>query len=267
MADKPAPLTVVLTGAGGGIGSAISRVLAASGHRLVLVGRNGERLEALRRELPEDGDHRVVGADLLDAGQRQRLVETCRDLPDGVDVLINNAGVSTFAMLSATSDETIRAVVDTNLTAPMLLTRDMVPVLTRSARPAIVNIGSAFGHIGHPGFSVYGASKFGLRGFTEALRRELSDGNITVHYLAPRAVDTTMNSAAVNGLNAALGNKADPPEKVATQVLRLLQRRSGSNRFIGWPERLFIKINALFPAIVDNALSKKLATIRQFAAK
>ena len=264
---KPAKntMTVLITGASGGIGSAIAQLLAAGGHRLLLQGRNAERLQALRASLPHSDDHLVLAADLLDADQRRQLVERCGAISGGVDALINNAGVSQFALLADMSDETLARMLHTNLLVPMALTRDLLPLLQRSERPAIVNIGSAFGHIGHPGFAAYSASKSGLHGFTESLRRELADTGVRVHYLAPRAVDTELNTAAVNALNRSLGNKADSPEKVAEQCLRLLQGRASGRRFIGWPERLFIKVNALFPAVVDSALAKKLPVIRQFA--
>lgn len=259
------PLTVLLTGAGGGIGTAIAQTLAEDGHRLVLVGRNPGRLERLKAGLAGSDRHTTVTADLVDATHRSALVSACTALPGGVDVLVNNAGVSTFAMLSDIGDRALGAMLHTNLLAPIALTRDLLPLLHNSESAAVINIGSAFGHIGHPGFSVYSASKFGLHGFTEALRRELSDSGIAVHYLAPRAVDTELNTEAVNNLNRALGNKSDSPERVAQQVRRLLARSGSERHFIGWPERFFIKLNALFPSLVDGALGKKMPLIRQHA--
>ncbi|MBB3062454.1 SDR family oxidoreductase [Microbulbifer rhizosphaerae] len=259
------PVTVLLTGASGGIGSAIARALAEEGHRLMLVGRNTGRLQQLRATLANSSRHIVITANLLDAAQRGALVSACAALPGGVDVLINGAGVSTFAELGDIGDTELGAMLHTNLLVPIALTRNLLPLLRNSKNPAVINIGSAFGHIGHPGFSVYSASKFGLHGFTEAMRRELSDSCIAVHYLAPRAVDTELNTEAVNSLNRALGNKSDPPEMVARQVLNLLGERCSARRFIGWPERIFIKLNALFPSLVDGALGKKVPLIRRYA--
>lgn len=266
MSDKQS-LTVLLTGASGGIGSAIATLLAERGHRVLLQGRNAARLQQLKDSLPFSERHRVMPANLLDAEQRTALVRECAELDSGVDVLINNAGVSSFALLSDMSDSTLSGLLNTNLLVPMALTRDLLPLLQRSHSSAIINIGSAFGHIGHPGFSAYSASKSGLHGFTESLRRELSDCGVRVHYLAPRAVDTDLNTEAVNGLNRALGNKSDSPREVAMQCVRLLDSRAGRRRFIGWPERLFIKVNALFPALVDSALAKKMPLIRQYASQ
>ena len=265
MNDQQQPLTVLVTGASGGIGRAIARLLATQGHRLLLQGRNAGRLQQLLEWLPGNERHQVLVADLLDAGQRKALVGRCRELPGGIDVLINNAGISTFALLADTGDAVMENLLRTNLLVPMALTRDLLPLLERNGRGTVINIGSAFGHIGHPGFSVYGASKSGLHGFSEALCREVRDTGIRVHYLAPRAVDTELNSEAVNNLNHALGNKSDSPEWVAQQCVNLLRSNAGRRRFIGWPERLFIKVNALFPALVDSALSKKMPVIRRYA--
>lgn len=265
MATNTGALTILLTGASGGIGHALAHSLAARGHRLLLQGRNKLALEQLCASLPEAHRHLVVPADLRNLQQRQELVHNCHALPDGVDVLINNAGVARFALLADTDDTAMRSILETNLLVPMALTRDLLPLLQRSQQGALINIGSAFGHIGHPGFSIYGASKSGLHGFTEALRRELGDSQVKVHYLAPRAVDTSLNTDAVVGLNRALGNRSDSPQRVAEQCVALLEGGRSARRFMGWPERLFIKINALLPSLVDSALVKKMPLIRRFA--
>ncbi|WP_237067532.1 SDR family oxidoreductase [Microbulbifer guangxiensis] len=256
--------TVLLTGASGGLGHAIARLLAEQGDRLLLQGRNADRLEQLRCSLANPGRHRVLAADLLESAGRRELVQMCRG-ESGLDVLINNAGISRFALLGDLDDRELADILHTNLLVPMALTRDLLPLLQQSPAAAVINIGSTFGHIGHPGFTAYSASKAGLFGFTEALRRECADGGVRVHYLAPRAVDTELNTPAVRALNRALRNKADTPAVVALQCSNLLHKASGQRRFIGWPERFFIKINALFPGLVDSALSKKLPVIRRYA--
>ncbi|WP_160154666.1 SDR family oxidoreductase [Microbulbifer sp. ALW1] len=258
-------LTILLTGASGGIGQALAHNLAARGHRLLLQGRNQVALKQLCDALPGAHRHLVMPADLLDPQQRAELLRSCRSLSGGVDVLINNAGVARFALLADTDDSAMRSILETNLLVPMALTRDLLPLLQQSTKGAVINIGSAFGHIGHPGFSIYGASKSGLHGFTEALRRELGDSQVKVHYLAPRAVDTSLNTDAVVGLNRALGNRSDSPQRVAQQCLALLEGGRSARRFMGWPERLFIKVNALLPSLVDGALVKKMPVIRRFA--
>jgi short-subunit dehydrogenase len=140
----------------------------------------------------------------------------------------------------------------------------MLPILEKSEHPVIVNIGSTFGSIGYSGFAVYSASKFGLRGFTEALRRELANTAIDVCYVAPRATRTTINSKHVNEMNAALGTAMDDPAIVAAQVLIAIESRKAET-YIGWPEKLFVKINQLIPKIIDDALHKQLPVITRFS--
>jgi short-subunit dehydrogenase len=161
---------------------------------------------------------------------------------------------------------TVEAMLQTNLVAPMLLCRQMLPLLKARPEAALVMLGSIFGSIGHPGFVAYCAGKFGLRGFTEALARELADTPVQVLYLAPRATRTALNPERVNDLNAALGNSVDDPGEVARALVELLERGS-RRRYLGWPEKLFVRINALLPGIVDRALAGKLDTVRHFATR
>lgn len=257
--------TVLLTGASGGIGEAIARRLARSGARLMLVGRSPATLQALRDTLDTTGGpHIVVVADIATAVGRNAMHDALQQLRAPLDALVNGAGVSRFSLLADSSPADIEAQIATNLTAPILITRLLLPFLQHAGR--IVNIGSSFGGIGYPGFSTYCASKFALRGFTEALRRELGDGTLQVACLAPRATRTALNSAAVCAMNEELGNTMDPPELVAAMVERMLLEPRMRDRAMGWPERFFLRINALFPALVDGALRKQLAAIKRFAA-
>lgn len=252
----------LLTGASGGIGHAIASALAAKGVSLILVGRNSMKLHALAESLP--GAHDVICADLSEVNERMALVTKVAEL-GGLTMLVNNAGVSHLSMLEDTNSVTIESVIETNLIAPMLLTQALLPLLKQDKPTQIVNIGSAFGSIGFAGQSAYCASKFGLRGFTESLMRELADSNIRVSYLAPRATATAINNDVANAMNEALGNQVDMPSVVAQHFIELLEGNK-SRAFIGFPERLFVKINGVFPSLVDKALLKKLPIIKRFIA-
>ena len=130
----------------------------------------------------------------------------------------------------------------------------------------VANIGSALGAIGNPGYSAYCASKAGLARFSETLRRELADTNVRVLHLNPRVIRTTMNSEAVNTLNEQLGNKSDTPRAVARILLNKIQGNQSGDHNVGWPEKLFIKINALLPSLVDRDFRKHLALIKTAAS-
>ncbi len=257
--------TVVLTGASGGIGEAIAARLAAEGARLVLVARNGERLARVIERL-QPGRHTAVAADLATPDGRQRVVEACRATSgEGVSLLVNSAGINEFEFLESQDAENIRRLIDVNLTSPILLCHALLPLLRQQEEALIVNIGSTFGSIGFPGFSAYCASKFGLRGFTEALRRELDGSGVSVSYVAPRATRTDLNSGAVVQMNAAIGAAMDDPAFVADAVMSTIRGTGRSDKYLGWPEKLFVRINALFPWLVDSSLRKQLPIIRRFA--
>lgn len=255
---------VLLTGASGGIGAAIAHRLAGEGARLWLVGRNADTLERLRSALPAAASHRAVIADLASNEGRDFLARTLEADGSPLDALVHAAGISRFAWLADTPPDALEAQFATNLVAPVLLTQRLLPRLAPRGR--ILFLGSSFGGIGYPGFSAYCASKFALRGFTEALRRELADTGVQVAYLAPRATRTALNSPAVCAMNDALGNATDPPERVADAVARMLAAPRMCDRALGWPERLFLRLNAVFPALVDGALRKQLPAIKRFAA-
>ncbi len=255
LADK----TILLTGATGGIGAAMAHRLAGGGARMVLVSRSPDKLEALLAALPGDG-HAVVAADIGSPEGRAQVVDACGDALYG---LINNAGVNRFGLLESLSDQQLQQIMDINTVAPIALTRDLLPVIVRNGG-LIVNVGSGFGSIGFPGYCAYSASKFALRGFTEALRRELADTPVRILYLAPRATQTAMNSPEVMAMNEELGNRVDAPEAVAEELAALLQRGKGS-RLVGRPERLFARLNALFPSLVDSALARQIPTIKRKA--
>ncbi|MGB5277064.1 MAG: SDR family oxidoreductase [Gammaproteobacteria bacterium] len=254
--------TVLITGASGGIGETICNKLVDAGARLIAVGNEVEKLERLVQSLP--GMHAWVSADLTTAEGIQAVADEV-DRQGGVDILINNAGVARFGFLAQQSEGDLSAQITVNLLAPMLLTRALLPTLMKSSSPSIVNMGSTFGSIGYSGFTGYCASKFGLRGFTEALRRELADTPIRIFYIAPRATRTPINNEQVMAMNQALGNKMDEPEVVADHLLSMLLSRRTFTRYIGWPEKMYVFINNLIPQVVDKAMRKQLPVIRRFA--
>lgn len=260
--------TFVLTGANGGIGTAIAEALAEQGACLLLMGVDEPSLLNLRdrlRRVFHGGKHEAVAADLTTPKGLATALDACRSMPKGIDGLINSAGIADFALLENLTSSRLQLAIQINLLAPMQLTQALLPLLRKRKESAIINMGSTFGSIGYPGFATYCASKAGLRGFTEAMRRELADTNVQVHYLAPRAVDTPINSPAVVAMNGELGNATDSPETVANEVVRLLQCKRSSWSFIGWPEKLFVRVNGVFPRVVDKSIRKQLATIKQFA--
>jgi len=258
---------ILLTGACGGLGTELARQLHRSGANLILVGRNSEALDRLKTELNQyDGSTSIcVTADISKLAGREELIDYCKTHHADLDILINNAGVNEFALLADSDGKAYANILETNLTAPIHIIHQLLPLLKARKEAAIVNVGSTFGNIGFPGYSVYSATKFGLRGFTEALRRELVDDNFQVLYFAPRAIQTKMNSEVADEMNHQLGSKSDSPEDVAKQLVQALINGKTKQSFVGWPEKFFVRLNSLFPSIVDGAMKKQFSTVKKYS--
>ena len=251
---------ILLTGATGGLGQELANQLAAAGASLLLAGRDEEKLAHLTSRLGPK--HSSVRADLCRPEGIANVAGAAREFR--INVLINNAGVGGFGLFDHQAWPEIEQVMETNLHVPLRLTHSLVTWLKSRPEAAIVNIGSTFGSLPFPGFAAYSAAKAGLRGFSQALRRELADTQVAVIYLAPRAFDTPMNSAAVNALNHELKNQCDAVSVVARQILNALEKETGEKHF-GFPERLFARLNGIAPTLIDQGLAGKLATIKRHA--
>jgi short-subunit dehydrogenase len=257
------PFRVVLTGASGGIGQKLALAMAPLSATMLLVGRNENALAGLQNELRKINPALIVSTAACDLGTaegRAAVLNTAQTMPGGINLLVNNAGVLDFHSFATQDEALIESLIHTNLTSPILLTRKLLPLIVTGQ---IVNIGSAFGDIGYPGFAAYCASKFGLRGFSQALRRELSDSQIQVRYFAPRATRTGINSSAVNRMNAELKTAMDEPEIVAAAFLKFLAGNK-MEAVLGWPENLYVFINRLRHQLTDKAIGKQLGIIKKY---
>jgi short-subunit dehydrogenase len=253
--------TILLTGASGGIGCAIAKALSERGARLILVGRNDKTLSQLNQSL--GGQHLDCLADMSTQGGRDAIMAFCENEVSQIDVVINNAGVSHFGSFEHMDPLLLEQLMHTNLISQMLLCQAFIPLLSTFKKSEIINMGSTFGSIGYPGFTAYCASKFGLRGFSEALSRELSDRPISIRYFAPRATQTAFNTEQVVDMNKALGNGVDSAEQVAEAFIGFLGH-SRHRTFLGWPEKLFVRLNGILPTVVDQAIAKKLSIIKRY---
>ncbi|WP_367253690.1 SDR family oxidoreductase [Pseudomonas sp. stari2] len=254
---------VVLTGASGGIGLAIADALCAAGAQVLAVARHQAVLQPLLERYPQNLCW--VAADLTFLSDRRKVLAAAEAI-GGLNLLINAAGINHFAMLEQLDDSEINAMLAVNISAPICLTRLLLPLLKQADSAMVVNVGSTYGSIGYPGYASYCATKFALRGFSEALRRELADTRVGVLYVAPRATRTSMNSLAAQALNDALNASVDDPQTVAAAVVHAIV---GDRRdlYLGWPERFFVRLNSLLPILVDRGLRKQLPLIRRLSEK
>ena len=256
---------LVLTGASGGLGQAFAMALAKHSSAMVLVGRDRDRLETLRRRVGESDPRIVVttvAGDITEADVRHRVFEAARALPGTVNLLINAAGMNEFHAFESQAESAIERLLAVNLLAPIQMTQRLLPLLKTARSAQVVNVGSIFGYLGYPGFAVYCATKFGLRGFSQALRRELAASDVVVRYFAPRATRTAFNAPAVSAMNRALKTREDEPERVAGKLVRFLAG-GGGERKLGFPERLYVLLNDLVPGVNDRAIRAQLSIIRK----
>jgi 3-oxoacyl-[acyl-carrier protein] reductase len=179
----------LLTGASGGIGAAVARQLHAQGAALVLTGRRRDALEALVDELGERA--RLEVADLVDPAASERLIRAV-ETEGGIDILINNAGLTRDNLALRLKDEDWQTVLDVNLTAGFRLIRAALRGMMKRRFGRIINVTSIVAVTGNPGQANYAAAKAGMIGMSKALAAEVASRGITVNCIAPGFIETAM---------------------------------------------------------------------------
>ena len=246
---------VLVTGAGSGIGRALAVEAARLGMAVAMCGRRPDALSETAGLLGKGSGAMVLPADVTSAADRRRIAEWIGASWGHLDVLVNNAGIVQGGSLEASDDASIERMFQTNVMAPMSLTRELMPMLAAAAPSRVVNVGSVFGDIPYAGFAAYSASKFALRGFSIALRRELKDKGIAVTYAAPRATQTDA-AVAFSDLIAASRMRLDSPAQVAGQSWRAVVDDS-ETAYPPGPERLYVLVQRIFPRLIDLALAAR----------
>jgi 3-oxoacyl-[acyl-carrier protein] reductase len=187
-------MTALVTGASGGIGSAIAEALAGQGARLAVSGSNVEKLEALRGSL--GGDHVALACNLSDGAAVDALVPRAAEALGGrLDILVNNAGVTRDNLAMRMKDEEWAGVLRVNLEAAFRLARAALKPMMRARYGRIISITSVVAATGNPGQANYAASKAGVTGMSKALAQEVASRNITVNCVAPGFIRSSMTDA------------------------------------------------------------------------
>lgn len=180
----------LVTGASGGIGEEIAKILHAQGAIVGLHGTRVEKLEALANTLGERVQ--LFPANLADRTEVKALGEKAEAELGGVDILVNNAGITKDGLFVRMSDEDWDAVLEVNLTSVFRLTRELTHPMMRRRYGRIINITSVVGVTGNPGQANYCASKAGMIGFTKSLAQEIATRNVTVNCVAPGFIESAM---------------------------------------------------------------------------
>jgi len=186
-------MTALVTGASGGLGSAIAKALASQGTRLAVSGSNVGKLEAFRADL--GGDHVALPCNLSDGAAVDQLVPQAVEALGKLDVLINNAGVTRDNLLMRMKDEEFEEVIRINLEAAFRLMRAAAKPMMKARFGRIISITSVVGVTGNPGQANYVASKAGLIGMTKSVAQELASRGITVNAIAPGFMASAMTDA------------------------------------------------------------------------
>jgi 3-oxoacyl-[acyl-carrier protein] reductase len=224
-------MTALVTGASGGLGSAIARSLAAQGARLALSGSNQAKLEAFAKEL--GGDHVTLVCDLSNAEQVDQLVPRAVEALGGkIDILVNNAGVTRDNLAMRMKDEEWDQVIKVNLEGAFRLMRAAMKPMMKARFGRIINITSVVGVTGNPGQANYVASKAGLIGMSKAFAQEVASRGITVNCLAPGFMTSAMTDALNEQQKAGILSKIPTGamgsgEDIGAAVVYLASREAG----------------------------------------
>ena len=256
---------VVLTGASSGIGRALALQLAGAGARLIVTARREERLAELVdrcRARAETGaasspvDIHYYAGDICHAETRRQIVEDVKRRWHGLDILINNAGIGAVGPFRTATPERLAQIMEVNFTAPVELIRATLSQLAQGDAPIIVNIGSVLGHVGVPKKSEYCASKFALRGFTDALRIELAADGIDVLWVAPNTTRSEFFDQLIEQQGTVAENPLSmTPEEVATRTISAI-RRGHPQRILTLSGRLLILARRWFPRTLGRLLRR-----------
>ncbi len=247
--------TALITGAGSGIGRALAVEASRRGMAVALVGRRTRNLDETRQMLPPGAVSLVIAADVTSAIDRQAIRERLAAEWGALGILVNNAGMLFAGAVTETDDDRLTQLIATNFAAPFAMTRELLPLLCASPAPRLVNIGSMLGDIAMPFFAAYSASKFALRGLSDALRRELRGLGVGVTYAAPRGARTDAARALARYLEP-LGMPLDPPEAIAARIWNAVARGADTVYPPG-RERVFVLLERLAPSLVTRALKAR----------
>lgn len=196
-------MTALVTGASGGIGSAIAQALSAQGARLAVSGSNPDKLSAFREAL--GGDHVAIPCDLSDGAAVDALVGQAVDALGGkLDILVNNAGVTRDNLVMRMKDDDWHQVISVNLEAAFRLARAAARPMMKARHGRIISITSVVGATGNPGQANYAASKGGLTAMSKALAQELASRGITVNCVAPGFIRSAMTDGLPDAQKEAL---------------------------------------------------------------
>ena len=252
-----------VTGASSGIGEALAYELAGRGARLILSARRKEELERVKGNCPEDTQLRIkiLTIDLSSPDTLPINVEMALHFFGGINILINNGGVSQRSLAKDTILDVDRQLMEVNYFAPVQLTKLLLPSMIAAGSGHIVNITSLVGKFGTPFRSGYAASKHAVHGFFDSLRAEIHTNNIKVTNICPGFIRTNVSINALTEDASALGEmdraqeEGMAPEICALKIVKAIERQKQEVN-IGGKETHFALIKRFFPSLFNRMIRK-----------
>ena len=238
---------VIITGASSGLGATTAKELARRGATVVLAARRAAQLQALADDIERAGGRALaVPTDVSQRADIDRLVQTTLDTFGRVDVLVNNAGISAGSSLSSSTDDQLEYLINVNLLAPTRCIQAVLPHMRQQGRGVIVNLGSVAGELATSG--LYSATKFGIRGLNDVLRRELRHDNIAVVLVAPGFIRTPMTTDVKIPMPG--------PELVARTIAGAIEHPR-RKIIVPWPYAPLVWLGKLLPWLTDAVIGSR----------
>ncbi len=250
---------VVVTGGTDGIGKALVNALLGMGAKVATCGRNHDKLYQLQSEHPSAALHTMV-ADVTSENDCRRFIETTIKFFGGVDILINNAGISMRALMKETSMDTMRKVMDINFFGAVYCTRYALDSIIER-KGTIVGVSSIAGYRGLPGRSGYSASKYALQGWLEAIKTELLHDGVHVMWVCPGFTTSNIRNAALNKDGESHGEtpmdegKMMTAEECATHILNAVRKKKRT-LVLTFTGKRTVFLNKFFPGLADKLAYK-----------
>lgn len=247
---------VLITGASSGFGEDAARLFAREGCKVVLAARRLERLQTLAAEIQNDGGEALaIPVDVNERAEIEVMVQTTLDLYGRIDILFNNAGFGSVDWFENLKPErNIETIIRVNLIGTILVTRAVIPHMLKRREGHIINMSSVAGLIAAPLITTYSASKYGLRAFTDALRREVSPFGVKVSGIYPGPAATEFGQLIEKNRSRETVKRIRYPrltsEYVAGRVVDVAKRPRRS-LVIPWWFRVISTFDTLFPVLVD----------------
>ncbi len=250
---------VAITGGSEGIGKALVEALIPLGAKVATCGRNYDKLYRLQMQYSQNMLHAIV-SDVSKESDCRRFIESTIKTFGGIDILINNAGVSMRALVQDLDVDVIRRVMDVNFYGAVYCTKYALPSIVER-QGTIVGVSSIAGYRGLPGRSAYSASKFALQGWLEALRTELLDQEVNVMWVCPGFTTSNIRFAALDSKGNTFGEtsmeegRMMPAEEVAVHILEAIEKKKRT-MILTLNGKSTVFLNRFFPSFADKMVRK-----------